>query len=221
MPKVSFDIGNGICIGRYQVLRDHYDTCALQKPSSRRAAGQEVSWAQPPSPKQKALRAVLLTSPFVDLWMVDLQLSFRFCPTESMSFLPLPVGSEEFGCGSKPTVPFWGRCTTHFRTYFGGDWDVHWGSNQDFLTHGHFSGASTGFLPRVMGWAKSEVSQTSQSLETCTFSDMTRTPRPTVRRSSNWWGRALGGLEHRVNCWKLNNKHRRHRTPISFLWLGA
>ena len=24
-------------------------------------------------------------------------------------------------------IPFWGRCTTHFRTYFSGDWDVHWG----------------------------------------------------------------------------------------------
>ena len=24
-------------------------------------------------------------------------------------------------------VPFWGRCTTHFRTYFSGDSDVHWG----------------------------------------------------------------------------------------------
>ena len=34
------------------------------------------------------------------------------------------------GCGSKPTVPFWGfRCTTHFRTYFSGwiESDVHWG----------------------------------------------------------------------------------------------
>ena len=31
------------------------------------------------------------------------------------------------GCGSKPIVPFWARCTTHFRTYFSGDWDVHWG----------------------------------------------------------------------------------------------
>ena len=29
-------------------------------------------------------------------------------------------------------VPFWGRCTTHFRTYFGGDWDVHWGYDLDF-----------------------------------------------------------------------------------------
>ena len=23
-------------------------------------------------------------------------------------------------------IPFWGRCTTHFRTFLGGDWDVHW-----------------------------------------------------------------------------------------------
>ena len=31
-------------------------------------------------------------------------------------------------------IPFWGRCTTHFRTYFSGDWDVHWGYG--ILTHG-------------------------------------------------------------------------------------
>ena len=37
-----------------------------------------------------------------------------------------------FGCGSKPMVPFWGRCTTHFRTDFSGDWDVHWGYDLDF-----------------------------------------------------------------------------------------
>ena len=30
------------------------------------------------------------------------------------------------------TVPFWGRCTTHFRTYFSGDWDVHWGYDLAF-----------------------------------------------------------------------------------------
>ena len=30
-------------------------------------------------------------------------------------------------------IPFWGfRCTTHFRTYFSGDWDVHWGYDLDF-----------------------------------------------------------------------------------------
>ena len=28
-------------------------------------------------------------------------------------------------------IPFWGRCTTHFRTYFSGDWDVHWGCDLD------------------------------------------------------------------------------------------
>ena len=27
------------------------------------------------------------------------------------------------------------RCTTHFRTYFSGDWDVHWGYG--VLTHSH------------------------------------------------------------------------------------
>ena len=34
-------------------------------------------------------------------------------------------------------IPFWGRCTTHFRTYFSGDWNVHWGYG--ILTHGHFA----------------------------------------------------------------------------------
>ena len=30
-------------------------------------------------------------------------------------------------------IPFWGfRCTTHFRTDFSGDWDVHWGYDLDF-----------------------------------------------------------------------------------------
>ena len=38
---------------------------------------------------------------------------------------PLENPQLPFGCGSKPMVPFWGRCTTHFRTYFSGDWDVH------------------------------------------------------------------------------------------------
>ena len=28
-----------------------------------------------------------------------------------------------------------GRCTTHFRSYFSGDWDVHWGYG--ILTKGH------------------------------------------------------------------------------------
>ena len=32
-------------------------------------------------------------------------------------------------------IPCWGGCTTHFGTYFSGDWDVHWGYG--ILTHGH------------------------------------------------------------------------------------
>ena len=37
---------------------------------------------------------------------------------------------------SKPwwLIPFWlvGEFTTRFRTYFSGDWDVHWGYDLDF-----------------------------------------------------------------------------------------
>ena len=36
----------------------------------------------------------------------------------------------QFGCGSKPMVPFWGRPA--IVVYFSGDWDVHWG-----YTHCH------------------------------------------------------------------------------------
>ena len=41
-------------------------------------------------------------------------------------------GLRGYGCGSKPMVPFGGRYTTHFRTYFSGDWDVHWGTDLAF-----------------------------------------------------------------------------------------
>ena len=35
-------------------------------------------------------------------------------------------------------IPFWGRCTTHVRTYFSGDWDVSLGCG--ILTHGQKGG---------------------------------------------------------------------------------
>ena len=37
------------------------------------------------------------------------------------------------------SVPFWGGCTTHFRTYFSGDWDVPWG-------YGGFDATLYGFV---------------------------------------------------------------------------
>ena len=38
------------------------------------------------------------------------------------------------GCGSKPMGSHFGvgEFTTHFRTYFSGDWDVHWKYDLDF-----------------------------------------------------------------------------------------
>ena len=33
--------------------------------------------------------------------------------TDSM----LNIGPKQYGCGSKPMVPFWGRCTTHFSLF--------------------------------------------------------------------------------------------------------
>ena len=45
------------------------------------------------------------------------------------------LGEQMWPWLSKPMVPSWGRCTTHFRTYFSGDWGVHWGYG--ILTHSH------------------------------------------------------------------------------------
>ena len=36
------------------------------------------------------------------------------------------------GMGQNQWYILVGRCTTHFRTYFSGDWDVHWGYGLDF-----------------------------------------------------------------------------------------
>ena len=44
-------------------------------------------------------------------------------------------------------IPFWGRCTSHFRTYFSGDWDIHCGYG--LLTHGTSQGAKRRANPVV------------------------------------------------------------------------
>ncbi|CAJ1336208.1 unnamed protein product [Effrenium voratum] len=54
-----------------------------------------------------------------------------------------PFADSEAGAwriGSKPMGSHFGvgEFTTCFRTYFGGDWDVHWGYDLD-LTHGHMA----------------------------------------------------------------------------------
>ena len=64
-------------------------------------------------------------------------------------------------------VPFWGRCTTHFRTYFSGDWDVHWGYG--LLTHGHIFGLAPADFALVvcMPWVLAR-SQGGESLKDIT-----------------------------------------------------
>ena len=63
---------------------------------------------------------------------------------------PSSPGTRRWGCGCQNRfgIPFWlaGEFTTHFRTYFRGDWDVYWP-----LTHGHGeweSGRCAIHLPR-------------------------------------------------------------------------
>ena len=45
-------------------------------------------------------------------------------------------------------IPFWGRCTTHFRTYFSGAWDVHWGYDLGFHPWQHLTQES--FFPSML-----------------------------------------------------------------------
>ena len=62
----------------------------------------------------------------------------------------IPKNRLTNGRGSKPMAPFWGRCTTHFRTYFSGwiESDVHWGPT-GVLTHGQLA---TEEHPRGLEW---------------------------------------------------------------------
>ena len=53
--------------------------------------------------------------------------SLLFGTPECTSKQNMAMAQNRFG------IPFWDRCTTHFRTYCSGDWDVHWGW---VLTHG-------------------------------------------------------------------------------------
>ena len=65
----------------------------------------------------------------------------------------MAVGQIRFG------TPFWDRLLTRFRTYFSGDWDVHWGYG--VFTHGYMGDPVLLFLlglvfelgvPWLVGW---------------------------------------------------------------------
>ena len=55
--------------------------------------------------------------------------AFAFCPRPPKA--GCRVSHKPQGCGSKPIVPFGGRCTS-ILAYFSGDWDVHWGYDLAF-----------------------------------------------------------------------------------------
>ena len=57
---------------------------------------------------------------------------------------------DRYRCGSKPMVPFWGS-TTHFRTHFSGDWDVHWGYDLDFHPWPYEKNLEKVVLKRLIG----------------------------------------------------------------------
>ena len=61
-------------------------------------------------------------------------------------------------------IPFWGRCTTHFRTYFSGNWDVRWAYG--ILAHGHLGRSVFGVKGQpikgtvLVGWFERENKRT-------------------------------------------------------------
>ena len=89
-------------------------------------------------------------------YSLSLSLSFSFCLGEralGILYLPKPLRRRShqspslnlFGCGSKPMGSHSGvgEFTTHFRTYFRGDWDVHY----VLLTHGHLDSQNSEIGP--------------------------------------------------------------------------
>ena len=60
-------------------------------------------------------------------------------------------GRKEYGCGSEPMVPFWGRCTTHVSLFFW-DWDVHWGYG--IWAHAHTRRRKEGVPHFKDGWGR-------------------------------------------------------------------
>ena len=67
---------------------------------------------------------------------------------------------ETIGCGSKP---FWdpillvGEFTTHFKIYFSGGWDVHWGV-RDFDPWQLFAGIYRGMIiPGSLRWCEMDL----------------------------------------------------------------
>ena len=66
--------------------------------------------------------------------------------------LGLSRRSDHLGVGQNQWDPILVcRCTTDFRTYFSGDWDVHWGYG--LLTHSHLSNST---WPDMAGISVSE-----------------------------------------------------------------
>ena len=54
--------------------------------------------------------------------------------TAIVDIVKRPCGQHPYGCGSKPMVPFWGRCTTHFSLCW---WGLFTGGTIWLLTRGH------------------------------------------------------------------------------------
>ena len=67
------------------------------------------------------------------------------------------------GCQNRFGIPFWlvGDFTTHFRTYFSGDWDVYWAYG--ILTHGQVGLACGHIYKHRMQWLHTHASSSSQA----------------------------------------------------------
>ena len=66
-------------------------------------------------------------------------------PGPSVDLVSFWVGAQ-MSVGQTNEIPFWGRCTTHFRTSFSVDWDVHLGYDLGFDPWPNRVTARTDFL---------------------------------------------------------------------------
>ena len=93
------------------------------------------------------------------------------------------------GCASKPFWdPIWvGEFTTQFRTYLGGDWDLHWGYDLDFDPWPSVDPSSSALQP-----SKKTKKNTLVELVHCRFAGWLppdRDPRMWTRLAAgNHWG---------------------------------
>ena len=106
-------------------------------------------------------------------------------------------------------TPFWGRCTTLFRTYFSGDWDVHRGYDLDFDPWLHVPGTPFRAETDVQPTGPSSVTAPERSRKFSTSSRLAKTSATGRWRFGARW---LGGETEASIC--LSPLDKINRCPV-------